>query len=171
MNDQVFTSKSKFEEGLNAAWDELESCLASLTESQMTATFDDQGWNVKDHIAHLAAWEESVALLFEGKQRHQTLGIELPAFTGNNIYAINAAVRVQWNPLSAEATLEKFRGIHRVLMASVEKLSEADLNLPVVVFFPQTPPGEGRRVHEIIYANTTYHYLEHLPWIRKLVRK
>jgi hypothetical protein len=160
--------RTEFVQKLEAAWEEIEACLASLSESQMTDTFDEQGWNVKDHIAHLAAWEESAALLFHGKTRHQTLGIDLGEFTGENINAINAAVRERWQPLSTQAMLERFHSIHKSLMASVAKLADKDLNQPAAAFFPQTPPGESRRVHEIINANTTYHYQEHLEWIRTL---
>ena len=170
MSAQTFSDRTEFVQKLEAAWAELESCLAALSESQMTEFHDDQGWSVKDHITHLAAWEESMAMLFQGKPRHQTLGIELPKFSGENIDKINAAIRERWKPLSIGTAIQEFRSIHTRFLRSVKGLSEADLNQPVGLFFPQTPPGEERRVFELLQANTTDHYLEHLPWINKLVK-
>jgi hypothetical protein len=163
--------KTEFVQKLEAAWVELDSCLASLTESQMTGTFDEQGWNIKDHIAHLAAWEEATAMLFQGKPRHQTLGIELPKITWENMDEINAAIREHRKSLPAKSALDEFlelRSIHHKLMASVKGLSEADLNQPADVFFSQAPPGEDRPVFDIIHANSAEHFRDHLPWIMKL---
>jgi hypothetical protein len=163
--------KVKFVKDLQETWSELQAGLTALTEQQMTNTYDDQGWNVKDHIAHLAAWEESVAMLFQGKPRHQTIGVALEDFTGENIDAINASIRERWEPLTLTATMHTFQNIHHSLMSSVNGLSDEDLTQPVAIFFPQTPPGEERRVNEIIRANTSDHYREHLPWIKQIVEK
>jgi hypothetical protein len=167
--DKAF--KAEFVEDLQKTWSELQAGLTALTPQQMTGTYDDQGWNVKDHIAHLAAWEESVANLFEGKPRHQTLGVALERFTGENIDVINASIRERWEPLTLNAALDSFKNIHNNLMISVNNLSSEDLTKPAAEFFPQTPPGEERRVHEIIRANTSDHYREHLLWIKQIVGK
>jgi hypothetical protein len=171
MSEQSISFKTEFIQKLEAAWADLETCLASLSESQMTDNHDAQGWNIQDHINHLAAWEESMAMLFQGKPRHQTLGIELPKITWENMDEINAAIRERRKSLPVKSALDEFRelgSIHHMLVASVKGLSEAELKQPADVFFSQAPPGEVRRVFEIIQANSTYHFLEHLPWIEKL---
>jgi hypothetical protein len=165
--------KNEFLQALNAAWDALEACLAPLTESQMTDTFDAQGWNIQDHIAHLAAWEEATVMLFQRKPRRQTLGIELPKITWENMDEINAAIREHRKSLPAKSALDEFhalRSIHQMLVESVKGLSEADLNQSADVFFSQSPPGEDRPVFEFIHANSAEHFLDHLPWIQKLVK-
>jgi hypothetical protein len=171
MPEQIVSIKTEFLQALEAAWVELDSFLASLTESQMTDTFDDQGWNIKDHIAHLAAWEESMAMLFQGKPRHQTLGIDLPKITWENMNEINAAIRKHRKSLPKKSALDEFRGlrsVHHKLVASVNGLSEAELNQPADFFFSKTPPGEEWRVFEMVHGNTTEHFQDHLPWIKKL---
>jgi hypothetical protein len=171
MAEQSDAFKTEFLQALQAAWAELETCLDSLTESQMTDTFDDQGWNIKDHIAHLAAWEESMALLFQGQARHLTLGIDLPKITWENMDEINAAIREKRKTLPVKTALAEFRelrSINQKLVTSVNELSEVDLHQPVDVYFSQTPPGEDRPLFDMIHANTAEHFKDHLPWIRKL---
>jgi hypothetical protein len=170
MAEQSAAFKTEFLQTLQTAWVELETCLDSLTESQMTDTFDDQGWNIKDHIAHLAAWEESMAMLFQRQARHQTLGIDLPKITWENMDEINAAIREQRKTLPVKSALAEFRElrIQHMLVTAVNGLSEEDLHQPVDIYFSQTPPGEDRLLFDMIHGNTTEHFRDHLPWIRKL---
>jgi hypothetical protein len=168
MPKQTNQAKNDFVRMLDTSWAELEACLARLNESEMTERCDEQGWNVKDHVAHLAAWDESAANLFQGKPRHETLGIALDQFTGDNIDQINADIRERWQRLSVQAALHKFRSIHQRLLKAVSALSEVELDQPAAIFFPQMPPGEERSVRELLYANSAFHFQEHLPWIKKI---
>lgn len=170
MVNPTHISKPEFDQKFAAAWAELEACLASLSEKQMMEIRDEQGWNVRDHLTHLAAWEESMARLFQGQPRHQTLGVELDKFSGENIDKINAAIQERGMGMSMGEALEKLRSTHQLLMKSVAGLSETDLNQPAAVFFAQFPLDDTRRVFELIKANASDHYLEHLPWIRKIVQ-
>ena len=168
MNSAI--TNSEFTQRLESAWAELNSCLAALNESQMTDIYDDQGWNIKDHITHLAAWEESMVMLFQGKPRHQTLVVDPEKFSSEYIDEINSAVRDRLKHLSIKSAIEEFHSIHTRLMASVKGLSEADLNQSVILYFPQSSPNDKRRVFEIIEDNTNGHYLEHLVWIKEISR-
>jgi hypothetical protein len=38
---------------------ELEALVESLSDEQLTRPGKDGGWSVKDHLAHLAMWEEA----------------------------------------------------------------------------------------------------------------
>jgi len=35
----------------------------------LRAAHDQQGWRVKDHLTHIAAWEQSLLALLEGRDR------------------------------------------------------------------------------------------------------
>lgn len=154
---------------IDTAWKELELSLDQLSERQMTDIQDAQGWNVRDHITHLAAWEQSVLFLFQGKPRHLAFGVAPEKFTHKFIDETNAAARARWISYSADAALKEFRSIHNQLMDEVRRLSDAELNMLVVQFFSQAQAGDPRRVFVIIQQNTSEHFQEHLGWIKTLV--
>ena len=153
---------------IEKAWSELQAYLAELTDAQMTDIRDDQGWNVKDHIIHMAAWEESVAYLFERRPRHEALGIDESQFANACFDEINVIVKDQRKHISLSPAMDEFRRVHGELIATVQRLSDADLNEPVARFFPQAPRNDDRRVLDLIYDNTAHHFEEHLPWIKAL---
>ena len=163
------SSRTELLEQIETAWTDLHSFLDGLTELQMTEIHDDQGWNVKDHIIHMAAWEESVAYLFEGRPRHEALGIDESQFATASFDEINAIVRDRRKRIALTSALGQFRRVHRGLVASIQGLSDADLNDQVSTFFPQAPRNDERRVLDLLYDNTAQHFAEHLGWIKTLV--
>ena len=167
--DPTISTKSELLLAIDRAWVALDSFLAGLTDRQMTDVRDDQGWNVQDHITHIAAWEESVAILFRGKPRHEALGIDQALYATASFDEINAIVRDQRKHISLASATNEFRTVHSGLMASVRALSDADLNRSVREFFPQSPRDDERRVFDILYDNTAHHFSEHLGWIEALV--
>ncbi len=168
------TIKSEMMRKIDAAWKEIETYLAGLSEAQMTDLHDAQGWNVRDHITHLAAWEESVAMLFHRVPRYQTLGIDPAKYSTrqliiSNIDEVNADIRARLQNVSSAAALEEFRRIHKLLMMSVGMLSDTDLNQATAGFFPPSLSNDERRLLALIESNTSEHYVEHLSWIKTLV--
>jgi hypothetical protein len=65
-------------EEIDKAWKDLNRFLDNLSSDQMTAITDSQGWNVKDHLSHIAAWERSINFFLQGKERFDGLGIGTP---------------------------------------------------------------------------------------------
>lgn len=163
------SSKTKLIQEIDSAWTELQTFLAGLSESQMTDLQDEQGWNVRDHITHLAVWEQSILFLFQGKPRHLALGIPLERLSHQYFDEINAAIRERRQSYSIGAALQEFSEIHSGLLEQVRLLSDAELGLLVVQFFSYPQAGDERRVFEIVRQNTADHFLEHLGWIKTLV--
>ena len=168
MDNPIITTKSELIHKIDAASADIESFLADLTDVQMTDRYDDQGWNVRDHINHLAVWEESIAMLFHGKPRYESLGIDASQYSSRNFDEINAIIRERLKNLSRASAMDKFRHIHNLLMTSVQTLTDAELNQPAGVFFPQVPANDQRTVLKLIEDNTADHYLEHLPWMEAI---
>ena len=168
MTELEKSTKSGLISRIEAAWANLESFISGLSEGQLTDLRDDQGWSIKDHITHLAAWEQALAMLFQGKPRYQSLGIEQTKFTGMYSDENNEAIRERWQHHSIASALAEFRRIHTLLMTSIQGLSDSDLDLPVAKFFPHSS-NDPRTVREIVEANTNDHFLEHLAWTETLV--
>ena len=55
-------------------WDELNAVIDSLGPLGLTMTGPD-GWAVKDHLVHIAAWELSLLGLLEGADRRSAMGV------------------------------------------------------------------------------------------------
>src|SRR5437588_10496967 len=61
-------------QSIERSWASLDQLTEGLTEAQL-ARPGPAGWSVKDHIAHLAAWNLSLVALLEGRDRDAALGV------------------------------------------------------------------------------------------------
>jgi len=170
MPDPVLSTLSELNRVIDPAWSELEVFLAHLTEQQASSQ-DDQGWTIKDHVIHIAVWEDSVAILFRGKPRHEALGVDESYYAQATFDQINERIRELKAHLSTSQTIEQLRLVHQTLMKSLRTLSDADLVRKVRDFFPTAPRTDDRRVIDFIYENTAHHFAEHLEWMRALANK
>ena len=67
-------NKAELEASIDHWWDALQAVIGRYTEAELTGPTDAAGWTVKDHLAHLAAWERSMVFLFEGKAATRRAG-------------------------------------------------------------------------------------------------
>lgn len=153
---------------IESSWAPLEPFLAGLTEKQATLQ-DDQGWTVRDHVTHMAVWEESVAVLFHGKPRHEALGIDEDFYADASFDEINEIIRKRNPSMPLGQALAEWKRVHHDLMAWVRSLSDTELTRRVRDFFPQAPRTDDRLVIDFLHENTAAHIDEHLPWMRAIV--
>lgn len=158
-------------QSINQSWDKLTTALDRLPEEKMTSAQDHQGWTVKDHVAHITAWERSVIFMLQGRERYQGLGVDEATYLSRDFDKINAKIYQQARNLSFERVLEQFRAIHSELFGLVEALMDDDLQRSYRSYLPESSKDEDERLAvNVIYANTTSHYDEHLGWIETLAR-
>ncbi|HKZ54215.1 MAG TPA: ClbS/DfsB family four-helix bundle protein [Anaerolineales bacterium] len=167
MPDPTIYTKSELLLKVETSWTALHALLTRLTDDPVTTLHDENGWTVKDHLTHLAVWEDSVAALFQGKPRYLALGIDESMYAKGDFDAMNARIRELYEDIPLASALTKLRSSHRTLMAFVEGLSDADLDREVAHLFPHAP-GDERRVTDIIFDNTARHFEEHRAWIEAL---
>jgi hypothetical protein len=153
---------------LESAWTSLNAALDRLTDGQKTAIKDAQGWTVKDHIIHLAAWERSVVFFLQGRPRHAGLGVDEAVYMNGSTDDVNAAVFQQRKEMPLAEAVGQFRSVHQKLNQLLEPLTDADLHKPYRAYLP-AELGDDRMALEVIYSNTTAHFEEHLEWIQTLV--
>jgi len=168
MPDPTIHTQSELLLKVETSWTALHAFLSRLTDDQATTIEDESGWTVKDHLTHLAAWEDSVAALFQGTPRYLALGIDEATYAQVDFDAMNALIREQHRHIPYASALTQLRSSHKTLMAFVEGLSDADVNRKVADLFPLAP-GDERRVIDIIDDNTAHHFDEHRTWIEALV--
>ena len=81
----------------------------SLTQRRrMVLRVVEQGWTVKDHLTHMAAWERSTAFLLRRQPRHEGLGVPEEVYLHAGVHKINAAIREQTADRSLD---EAFAGV------------------------------------------------------------
>lgn len=172
MTERRATTKAELLAETEYTWATLNAALDHLTEAQMTALKDAQGWSVKDHLIHLTTWERSVVFFLQGKPRHAGLGVEEALYLKGSDDDINAIVFQQCKDLPLVEALAQFRDIHQQLLKLLSPLTEADLQKPYRHYLPDEPgDGDGPPAINVVYGNSAHHFAEHLTWIEALVGK
>lgn len=163
-------TKAELVSEIDTAWSKLNAALDRLTDAQMTEVRDAEGWAVKDHLVHMAAWERSVVVLLQGQPRHTGLGIDEQLYLSGNEDAINAAIQDQRKHVSLGEALADLREVHRQLLSLIEPLSDDDLSKANSDYELQVMGERDERpVIGLIYGNTAHHFQEHQTWIEGLV--
>ena len=172
MSGERSTTKQGLLTDIERSWMALHAGLGRLSEAQLTTIEDSQGWSVKDHVAHLAAWERSAAFFLQGKARHDGLGVEEGVYLSGKDDDINAVIHEQTKGLSPAEALAQFHDVHRQLLHALEPLNDDELRKPYRHYLPDEPgEGDGPLAISIVYGNSAEHYAEHLGWIQRLVGK
>ncbi|MBZ0306851.1 MAG: ClbS/DfsB family four-helix bundle protein [Anaerolineae bacterium] len=133
---------------------QLETALAKFDNVQMNSVTLDNGWTLKDMLAHIGFWEQRAAELYHMLQRGDTP----EAITEETeVDALNARAYAENRDRSVEEVRQSEQAAYQTLLSIAETASEADL------FDPQRfvwTAGEPFVIHIVI--NTYEHYEEHL---------
>jgi hypothetical protein len=145
----------------------LKQVFSGLSDDQMTAPGADGGWSVKDHLAHLAAWERGIVALLNRQPRWPAMGLDEETVNRLDEDGVNAALDQLNKGRALADVLADFEQAHRDMMAVLGRLSFDDLLKP---YSEYAPGSDGRNpVLGSIIGNTSYHYDEHRPWIQEVV--
>lgn len=140
----------------------LEEVAAGLSDEQLAAIGPD-GWSAKDHLVHVAAWEDYLTGLLGGRPGVETFGLEGQQAPDTD--TINAIVQQRHAGLSAAEARQKFADSHAALMERLEALSDADVQRPISSYLPRDDEYADRPISGWIVGNTYEHYDEHREWI------
>jgi hypothetical protein len=168
MTNRSTNTKAELLASIEPAWIDLNRALDRLTDLQKTTIKDTQGWAVKDHLVHLAAWERSTVFFLQGQPRHIGLGIDQALYRDGSVDEVNAAIFQQHKEMPLNEAMEQLHNVHQQLLQLLQPLTEADLRKPYREFLADEP-GDERLAIDVIYGNTSEHYKEHLEWIETLV--
>jgi uncharacterized damage-inducible protein DinB len=160
------TKANSLLEKIEASWNDLFERVTKLGPGGLLVAAPD-GWAVKDHLAHVAAWEHSLLGLIEGRDRLAAMGLQ-PMEKDTDL--INAAVQKLHADETPEQVLKYFRESHAQLTAALGKLSDADLRKPYSHFQPSVPEQEAPVIGWVA-GDTWEHYAEHIAWIDQLIKE
>ncbi len=152
---------------IDAAWNALNGAIAQLADDQITRPADAAGWTVKDHLAHLAAWENSVLVILRDRRpQHEGLGVDKVIWDAEDIDATNEVVRRD----NADAPLDEVRTrletVHAQLAETIAGMTDDQLQLPVDHW---VRGGGDVPIVSKITGNTSEHYPEHREWLLAIV--
>lgn len=154
---------------IETSWTGLVSLVDDLGPAGLTLTGAD-GWAVKDHLAHIAAWEHSLLALVEKRDRVEAMGLQEPA---GDTDAINRSLWELHRNQTPDEAVAYFHDTHARLMRALGKLSDADLQLPYNHYQPHAPrdAADNRPVGDWVAGNTYEHYAEHTGWLNQLIKE
>jgi hypothetical protein len=170
MSGQLISKKSDLLKDIERDWNAINTFLADLTESQWTGIKNADNWAIKDHVAHLSAWENSVIAFLTGTPRHEGLGVAENLYLNEGIDAINAQIFKTHANDSLAQVKAQFQKTHSDLMQIIDTLSDDDLKKPYSHYLPDEPgEGDGPPAIKVIYGNTAHHYREHQGWMETML--
>jgi len=151
---------------IDSTWADLQAYLTSLTPAQLTGPTDAAGWTAKDHVIHLAMWEQAVLALLERGSKREALDMT-PEIWAQDDDAINAVLQQRYQHMPLDDVMNTLRQTHLRLVDKLSALSENDLRLPFHHYQPDS--SEDVPLIRVMPGETIHHYREHLTWIRAIV--
>jgi uncharacterized protein (TIGR03083 family) len=146
----------------------LEATLQPLSAAQMTTPAPHDGWSVKDHLAHLTAWEQGIVALLQHRPRWAAMGLEEGAIGDED--EINAMLHQAAKERPLAEVLAAFHDSYSQMLVTLDGLTDADLFRTYSHYQPEEPgEDDGRPIIGWIIGNTYEHYDEHRGWIEALI--
>jgi hypothetical protein len=146
------TALARFDE----AWTALDKTVQSLSERELSEIRDPAGWAAKDHLMHVAIWEQALLATLDGRARHAVLGLDASTDGSEDWDGLNAMIFGATRSRSLTDVLEALRTTHNTTRSTIASFSAGD-TAPKADAFLADVPG---------YAD---HYDQHHGWIKTLV--
>ena len=163
MTARIMTPKEQLLTQIQDGWDRLHEYLVTLSDEQLTHLTDAAGWTVKDHVIHLAIWEDGANAMLLRQSRRKQMDIDEAVWKRWNFDEINAVIQRRYRDMPLTEVLQTFRAIHERLLSQIEAMTEEDVRSPVSYYDIQF--GGPEPVAEQLLIDTVGHYQEHLPWM------
>lgn len=161
------TTKQELLNEIERAHQDLVRVLASMSDEEKTAPILQDGWSVKDSLAHLVAWEkmtmEWLARSFLGEHVKRFIdGFQYDTEEQREpvMQALNQHLFEQNKDRALDDLMRDFRTTHRAMLDFVTQMDERDIFDPNRFAWRQGSPA-----FDMIAGNTYDHYAEHQGWI------
>ena len=157
-------------EHVQCSWTVLDEFIGRLSDAQMDRVGPD-GWSVKDHLAHIAAWNLSLVALLE--RRHRQAAMALEGFSTTDWDGQNEVLLGRYRGLVADEVGALVLGSCLMVVDALRGLSDAALMRPYREFQPQDMrtsfPTSDHPVWLWVVGTTEMHVEEHLEYIRAII--
>ena len=161
-------SKAELLENIQKGWDEVNTFLNSLTDEQKTHLTDAGGWTVKDHVIHMAAWEDGFTALLDKKDRRTYMDNDEATWASGDD-PINAVLQKRYKDLTWDEVIEKRQAIHNHLLQQINAMPDETLQAPYSAYNPDSKSTYA--INQLIGGSTFSHYADHIPWMAAIAEK
>jgi hypothetical protein len=171
MNQPLLKTKNELLQQINQGWLALNEVIKPLTFTQLTTANPHSGWSVKDHLAHLATWENGIVALLQRRPRWQTMQVEQTT-EAQGVDALNDIIWQHHKHQTIAEVLTFFQQTHQHLLAILAELTDEDLLKPYSHYQPtEARDNSSEPVLVWIAGNTYEHYAEHQLSIETLLQQ
>jgi hypothetical protein len=164
------TTKAEVEARIDESRKRLDDHVSQLDEHTLTEVRDEGGWSVKDHLAHLAAWEQSMVHGLHGKPRHEGLGVDEETYNDHDVDAINAEIHAKHKDRPLHEVKAMLHRAQHDMSEALGRLTDHDLKEKSYSDYLPNEPGEHNATPMGAYVagNTFAHYDEHFSMIANM---
>jgi hypothetical protein len=151
------TLLDKVSDGYNA----FERLLSPLTEEQMLVPELNDGWSVKDNIAHITSWHRRLLELLKAAELRRPPA-KIPGILDDaSVDQINERFYQENRALTLDVVLQQFRLTYIQAVAAIQALSDEDF-----ISTQRFDWLQGETLWQVVKANTYGHYQEHTEIIQ-----
>ena len=124
----------------------LDGRVRSVSERQLAAPGADEGWALKDHLAHIATWEDMIAAHLRDGSDHEIVGMEADAYAAQSLDALNDAIYALHKARPVEEVIAHYARAHEHVLSVLNALDDAaSAAILARRSIPTDGDGEGHR--------------------------
>lgn len=164
-------TQTEFLEIHDRVWKRFNAVLATLDNEQQVVPVDHGSWNVRDHVAHLCAWESTRVALLHQQQPWDGFGIGHDEFNQQSLDELNENLRQVTINVSPDDAVAMLSETNDELLKLVSSLSDTVLTAHWDAFHPDwtmKSPFDGTLL-QLVWAGSTRHIDQHRGYIEKLL--
>lgn len=163
MGSSDWVTRADLQDAIQAGRLRLDSLLNKISDEDKLKPVLDEGWSIKDTLAHVFTWEQRLlGWLAAATTTGGTPQIPAPGYSWDNINELNQITFEQKKRMTLSEVEESYQASMGLLYAALDRLSDEDLNSR---YFET----EEEALWQFFAANTYLHYEEHGEAIRAWV--
>lgn len=155
-------------EKLEASKQSILTFVDGLPVDEITTESSDTVWNIKDHVAHLAAYTQTIQALLEHRPRWEAVGMQKDDWQQWQLDDINAYIYHKRKNYSWEQARQEFVHAHDAVANHVQAVRFETLQEPITTLHPDGSwLNDTRTILKLIESNVMEHYADHLVWMHE----
>jgi uncharacterized protein (TIGR03083 family) len=165
-------TKAELLDRIDRAWRDLQATIDSLPPGQLITPTNAAGWSVKDHLAHLAAWERAMVFLLNDRPQWEGAGISQEEYFSRDIDAVNEVIRQRTLGTSPADVVQDLEQTNGDLLQRIREMPEDRLQLPYSEFVtghPGRPGSDEPTIIATLSEDTWQAFDEHRIYIERIV--